>query len=116
MLTFDIKENSDLAIEITFETPPYFKERPYGLSSVQCGSLVFSLPISHEKNMHEYEKNGVERTFPYCDYDYRPISDRSFAYSDQDLQVQSHDVRDVPFSSEHPPVTVLAKVKPIDWG
>ncbi len=116
LLSFDIPANSNAEICINFETTPYFKKRPYGLSTVQCGSLVFSVPISYEKRMLEYEKDGVERKFPYCDYEYLPTSDWNYAYCDNALQVQNKGVGDTPFSSEQPPVVIRTKVKKIDWG
>ncbi len=116
LLSFDIPANSDTEIRIEFETTPYFKKRPHGLSTVQCGSLVFSVPISYEKRMLEYEKDGVERKFPYCDYEYLPTSDWNYAYCDNALQVQNKGVGDIPFSSEQPPIVIRAKVKKIDWG
>lgn len=75
MLSFDVPANRDMVIRISFETIPYFKKRPHGLYAIQCGSLVFSIPISYEKHMLEYTKDGVERKFPYCDYEYLPTSD-----------------------------------------
>ena len=116
VLTFDIPAGSDINIDIRFDVVPRFVARPYGLQAVQCGSLVFALPISYEKRMNEYEKDGVERKFPYCDYEYTSTSEWNFAYSDNALCVHTNTVGDIPFSSERPPVTVKAKVRPIDWG
>lgn len=116
MLTFEISAHSDTEICIRFETKPRLVSRPHGLRTVQCGSLVFSVPISYEKRMNEYEKDGVERKFPYCDYEYVPTSDWNYAYRAEELQRQFNGVNEVPFSSRKPPVTVRAKVKPIDWG
>ena len=115
-LSFDIAAGMNTDIQIEFDTVPYFKERPHQLHAVQCGSLVFSVPVSYEKCMHEYEEAGVERKFPYCDYEYLPTSDWNYAYSADALQVRFHGVSDVPFSSQQPPVTVRAKVRKIDWG
>lgn len=103
-------------IKIEFETVPEFFLRPHDLHSVRAGSLVFSLPITYEKKMYEYEKNGVERKFPYCDYEYIPKSDWNYAFSSLELKLNYGEVADIPFSSEHPPVTVTAKMKQIPWG
>ncbi len=115
-LSFDIAAGMNTDIQIDFDTTPYFKQRPHGLNTVQCGSLVFSVPVSYEKRMSEYEKDGVERKFPYCDYEYLPTSDWNYAYSADELQVQFHGVSDIPFASKQPPVTVRAKVRNINWG
>jgi hypothetical protein len=66
--------------------------------------------------MIEYEKNGVERKFPYCDYEYIPQSDWNYAYCSKDLKEESRELDVIPFSSENPPVVVKAKVCKIDWG
>ena len=92
------------------------EQRPFGLNTVKCGSLVFSVPIAFEKKMYEYEKNGVERKFPYCDYEYIPVSEWSYAYSSECLELIRNGVSATPFSSEKPPVTVKARVRKINWG
>lgn len=115
-LTFNIKSGEHKEICIQFDTEPYFEKRPYDLNTVKCGSLVFSVPVKYKKRMYEYERDGVERKFPYCDYEYIPTSDWNYAYSSTDLCLEYGETDAVPFSSEHPPVTVKAKVKKINWG
>ena len=115
-LTFAVKAGEEQVITITFETLPYMEKRPYDLYTVKCGSLVFSVPIAYEKVMFEYERNGVERKFPYCDYEYIPQSDWNYAYAGTNLALERKTVADVPFSSQEPPVVIRAKVKKIDWG
>ncbi len=111
-----IKAGEKKVIRIEFDTVPEFFERPHDLHSVRCGSLVFSLPIEYEKKMYEYEKNGVERKFPYCDYEYIPKSDWNYAFSSLELKLNQKSLSDIPFSSEHPPVTLTAKLRQIPWG
>ena len=115
-LEFDISAGQCRKIVIEFETVPAMMLRPHNLRSVKCGSLVFSLPIAYEKRMLEYEKNNVERKFPYCDYEYLPKSQWSYAYSSPLLKLEKREVSNLPFSSENPPVVVKAKVKSISWG
>ncbi len=103
-------------LTVTFDTKPEFIDRPHNLKSVRCGSLVFSLPIEYEKKMYEYERKGVERKFPYCDYEYIPKSDWGYAFSSFDFKVNRKEVTDIPFSSEKPPVTLTAKMRKISWG
>ena len=115
-LEFDVSAGQCAKIVIEFETAPAMMLRPHNLRSVKCGSLVFSLPIAYEKRMLEYEKNNVERKFPYCDYEYLPKSQWSYAYSSPLFKLEKREISDVPFSSEKPPVVVKAKVKRISWG
>lgn len=103
-------------IEVEFEAIPYLKKRPRDLCVLQMGSLLFSVPVSYEKKMREYVKYGVERKFPYCDYQFIPTSPWNYGYSADSFEVCYHKSGDVPFSQENPPVTIKAKMKNIDWG
>ena len=116
MLSFSVQEGEKTVITVSFETSPVLIDRPNDLKYVKCGSLVFSLPIKYEKKMHEYTAKGIERKFPYCDYEYIPKSDWSYAYSSDSFTLELREISDIPFSSETPPVVVKAKVKKIDWG
>lgn len=115
-LSFDISGCENKEIRIYFETEPVFMERPYDLKTVKCGSLVFSLPIKYEKIMHEYEKDGVERKYPYCDYEYVGKSDWNYGYCSDKFEMIPQTVSEIPFSFEKPPVIVKAKAVKIDWG
>ncbi len=114
-LTFDIKAG-ETVINVSYDVVPYFEKRPYDLNTVKCGSLTFSVPVKYEKIMREYEANGIERKFPYCDYEYAPLSDWNYGYCDTSLQLESKGISEIPFSSEKPPVVIKANVKKIAWG
>jgi hypothetical protein len=66
-LSFDITGGQKTEIVVSFEFTPHFEKYAYDLNYVKYGNLVFALPIEFEKNVREYEKNGVERKYPYCD-------------------------------------------------
>lgn len=91
-------------------------ERPYDLRTVKWGSLLFALPISYEKRMHEFEKNRVERKYPYCDYEYIGTSAWNYGFAKDTFTLEQKTVSDIPFSSEKPPVVMKAKMKQIAWG
>ena len=103
-------------LNLAFETKPYLKKRPHDLYAVQNGSLIFSVPIAYKKEMYEYEKNGVERKFPYCDYELIPQSDWNYAYCTDNFKTERKEPGAVPFSGEMPPVTIAANVQQISWG
>ncbi len=115
-LVFEIKAGNCRQIAVSFDTNPYFEKRPHDLNTVKCGSLVFSVPIRYGKRMHEYQNNGVERKFPYCDYEYLPLSDWNYAYSGEALVLEKKSLGNIPFSSENPPVVMKAMVQKINWG
>ena len=103
-------------IELEFETVPELVKRPDSMYVLKAGSLLFSLPIGHDKIKREYTKRGVKRVFPYCDYSLIPKTEWNFAFADTDFEIKTHDISDYPFSQEKPPVTIKAKMKQIDWG
>ncbi len=115
MLEFAFKAGETKELNISYETAPYFEERPYDFHTVKWGSLVFSVPVKYRKDQFEYEKDGVERKFPYCDYEYVPQSDWNYAYVSRDLKLNHKEISNIPLSSENPPVTITAKVSHIDW-
>lgn len=116
METFEISAGSVSDIDISFETEPQIVDRPNKLKSVQCGSLVFCVPIRYEKRKIEYTKDGVERKYPYCDYEYVPKSQWQYALADDELKFEQRTLSDIPFSSENPPVIIKAKLQKINWG
>ncbi|MBR6740484.1 MAG: glycoside hydrolase family 127 protein [Clostridia bacterium] len=115
-LVFEVKAGSRREITVEFEAEAYLESRPNGLNTVKCGSLVFSLPIKYAAEKIEYERDGVERRFPYCDYEYIPLSDWNYAYCGDLLVLEEREVSDVPFSSELPPVVIKTVGKKINWG
>ena len=76
---------------------------------------MFSLPIKAKWVMKEYEKNGVERKFPYCDYELLPESPWNYGFAGDCFTVRENEVTDIPFSFDHPPVTISAKMAPVQW-
>ena len=115
-ITISLKAGDEGTHTLSFDAAPYIEARPHGLNTVKSGSLVFSIPVSYEKKMYEYEKNGVERKFPFCDYEYLPTSEWSYALCSDELEVERRDISSYPFSSTEPAVVVKARVAPIDWG
>ncbi len=114
-LCFEIPAGCERTIEVSFEVEPICEPRPNRLTAVRCGSLIFSLPIQFEEKRIEYERNGVVRKFPYCDYEYRPTSEWRYAYCDKPMTVIYRGIGDVPFSSQNPPCVLRAAVRRIDW-
>ncbi len=115
-LSFKITPCKNRVIKISYETRPLLISRPYGLNTARCGSLVFSLPIKYEKRMHEYTHDGVERKFPYCDYELIPQSDWNYAFCGDGLEAVRRMVANSPFSESEPPALLKASVCKIDWG
>ena len=110
-------EAGDTVIEVTFDTEAKMISAPTrGLYSIKCGSLLFSANIGAEYRKREYTRDGVERKYPYCDYNIRPVSDWNLAFASKQLSVNRNEVDSIPFSSKNPPVTVEAQMCHVDWG
>lgn len=116
MLFFDIAADTLYEIKVSFSCATALKDRPNGMKTVSRGSLVFALPIRAEKHKLEYERDGVERKFPYCDYEYIGTSEWRYGISGEPVSVNEKPIAKAPFSSAEPPVTVTVPVRRIDWA
>jgi hypothetical protein len=104
------------SIPIEFEIDIELTERPNGMKALNRGPLLFSLPIKEEWVRKEYTKDDVKREYPYCDYDVRPLSDWNYAFHNRQFELCYETVSDLPFSTEHPPVTIKANMVHIPWS
>ena len=89
------------------------------LLCVNRGALLYSVPVTAQKIMREYERGGVVRQFPYCDYMLIPTSDWAYAFTGEKFDYSecgALPANTAVFDSEHPPVTITANLAPIDWG
>nr|WP_289767531.1 beta-L-arabinofuranosidase domain-containing protein [uncultured Acetatifactor sp.] len=102
-------------IEISFTFEPEFVERPSGMAALRRGPLFYALPIEAEYERIEYERDGVERKFPYCDYAIRPKSDWAFGFGKEDINVVHEEFPAMPFDREKPPVMLEMEMVPLDW-
>lgn len=100
-------------VELTF-VPEYVK-RPSGLYCLKRGPLTYALPIRSQWSRIEYEKDGVERKFPYCDYELLPQSKWNYGFTGGELTFIRREVGDFPFSPEGAPVCIETRLAPVDW-
>lgn len=106
----------ETAIELAMDFECVFEGRPRDMAVLRRGPLYYSVSIGEEWKMHEYESRGVERIFPYCDYEIYPTSKWNWAFASDEFAVCEQEIVDYPFSSEHPPLILKAKMVEIDWG
>lgn len=90
-------------------------ERPGDLWCVWRGPLLFSLPIEEKWIRHEYVRNGVERRFPYCDYEIQPASAWAYGFAEGAPALRTAPVDAMPFSTAHPPVMLTMPMQPVAW-
>ncbi len=109
-------EKGETKIQLEFSVSVKLTDRPNNLKAVKAGSLIFSLPIEFEEKRIEYTRNGVERKYPYCDYELIPKSDWGYGFCGTEFTVNYNGIGEYPFSVKNPPVTVTADMKKINWG
>ncbi len=105
-------------VKVAFDFDFELVAGPHELYTLRYGPLFYSLPVEYEKVAREYETNGVVRKFPYCDYELYPKSKWNYAFDPafELFDAEEHDITPLPFSDIHPPVTVKAWLREIDWG
>ena len=91
-------------------------KRPSGMYFLERGPLLYALPIKAKKVMHEYEKDGVKRSFPYSDYELFPESKWNYGFTSNTISITDNDVSEVPFSSANPPLYINVEVAEVDWS
>jgi len=82
------------------------------------GALLYTVAIDEKWNKIEYVQDGVDRTYPYCDYEIIPQSSWNYAFaSDGKFEIEEHgfDLSGYIFSPENAPVSVFADMSEIEW-
>ena len=109
------KEFENETLEVELFARPNFVERG-ALYAVTRGALTYTLPVKEKWVKREYERKGVERKFPYCDYELYPESEWQYGFSSRSLSYAEKEGYKSAFSTASPLCVVKAKVKPIEWG
>ena len=104
---------SVITAEFEFETQ--LVKRPEDMVCVRRGPLIFSIPIEEKWERVEYEKDGVERRFPYCDYHIYPQSEWNYAIAGSEFETVRQEA-EKPFDAVRAPIAVYADAVRIDWG
>ncbi len=102
-------------IRVTLTDRPHLVSRPNGNRVAEYGPLVFALPIEAEYRMLEYERDGVERKFPYCDYELSPKSEWRYGFASASFEVIEQTGNDYPFSASAPSLSLKARMARVDW-
>ncbi len=103
------------SISVEFKTEPHFVKRGK-LNAVVCGALTYCVPIKARWEKSEFERNGVERKFPYCDYQLYADSEWQLGFASGNLKYEQNGIVDCAFSEKNPPCSIVATVQKIDWG
>ena len=65
--------------------------------------------------MREYEKKGVVRKYPYCDYELIPRSQWQYGFAETGAEVCYMEGDQTPFSSNAPRTALKVKLQPLHW-
>ena len=103
-------------VQVSFTMETKLERRPNDLYCVKRGPLLYAVAIQEEWTRLEYTQNGVERKYPYCDYEIRPLSLWNYAFADDSFTVEEQEGWDAPFSTERPPISLTGTFVQIDWG
>jgi hypothetical protein len=109
------KGKTEIKVTLHFETR--LVKRPDGMFCLERGPLVYSVAPKDRWVKHEFTRNGVERTFPYCDWELFAESPWNFAFTKdaEKAEVIEAPVSATPFSPDAPPVSLKAMMVPIEW-
>lgn len=102
-------------ISVECEFKPEFAERPSGLYCVRRGPLLYSVKIGEQARRLEYTRGGVERKFPYCDYELLPTTPWNYGFADRELTFRQGAVGPRLFDPEQAPVSITARLAPVEW-
>jgi len=104
---------SQIEVEMDFATK--IVKREADMMCVWRGPLLFALPIASFACRIEYSYLGVERKFPYCDYELVPFGKWYYGFASTEFSAEEHDVPEAPFDTEHPAVTLKGTFIEIPW-
>ena len=101
-----------VSLEFTVQTEECFE----GMRCVKRGPLLYALPIGDEWHLLEYEKSGVMRKHPYCDYELLPTTPFGFGFaSDRFRYTECESDAPYLFSPEGAPCALEATLAPVEW-
>jgi hypothetical protein len=102
-------------IRVALTDRPHLTARPGGTYVAEYGPLVFALPIEAEYKKLEFTRDGVERKFPYCDYELTPKSEWRYGFASARLEVIEAEGNEYPFSESQPSLALKATLAPVAW-
>lgn len=103
-------------LSVSFLTKPELRKRPAGLYCLEDGPLLFAVAPKTEWKKAEYERDGVQRRFPYCDYHVTAASPWNYAFAAATFERREGVISDIPFSPDSPAVTISARMAQIPWA
>ena len=121
VVTLERKWSGRAAVTLSLDFETELVPRPSGLYSLERGPLVYALEIGEKWVRREYERGGVERKYPYCDYEVFPTTEWQYAFdftdAARDIRVsETGEIGDFPFAPESAPCSLEVPAAQINWG
>jgi hypothetical protein len=110
------KGRTEITLRLHFETR--LAERPEGMFCLERGPLIYCVAPAERRVMHEFIRDGVERKFPYCDWELFAESPWNYAFTREapGAEVIEAPLSDIPFSPAAAPVSLKTTLVPIEWN
>ena len=102
-------------VEVALDFDCALVERPGDMRCLWRGPLLYSVAIDERWEKREYTDKGVERKYPYCDYEIFPESAWNYAFAGAEFSVREREVGDRPFDPAQAPVEITAQLAPVEW-
>ena len=103
-------------VAVSFGMEAALHRRPSGMYVLDRGPLLFSLPVGERWEKREYTRGGVERKFPYCDYEIFPTTRWAYAFASRDWEPEFGEVGEIPFSPDSAGISMRGQLAGIEWG
>lgn len=107
--------NGRETVEVNYEFECELVKRPRDMNCLWRGPLLFSVAVEGAFTKLEYVKDGVERKYPYCDYEIEPVSDWNYGFAGDAFEVSTNPIGEYPFGPKRTPIEISATLAPIDW-
>ena len=104
-------------VRVTLSFRPAFLDRPQGLKALRVGPILYSLPLAEKWTAIEYEKDGVERKAPYCDYHVTTDDPFGFGFAApaETAKITYLPAGGKPFDAAQPPAVAEILMAPVAW-
>jgi hypothetical protein len=116
--TLDKEWKGRTEIRVSLEFNISLEQRPSGMHCLWRGPLLYSLAPKERWEKREFTKDGVERKFPYCDYEIFPESPWNYGFygTPRQAAVVESPIPELPFSPENPALKIQTPLIPIAWN
>jgi hypothetical protein len=102
---------TEIRVEFDFETE--LVPHGDGLHFLRRGALVYALPVKARREKREYVRDGVERKFPYCDYELFPETPWNYAFTNSAFIFRRSGAPSFDPALASPRIST--RLVPIDW-